>query len=627
MNGHRKSDLIDRELRKLVERSLVERLTEEEVAQLEAGLKQNQEARRFFLRHSQLEADLANAYRSERTLRRAWEEAEEEHPKQNSRLASIARYLSVDSGQLKAMLPYAAAAMLIGVLAGGAITMSFVRTLDTERVTNLASNMPLTIDHPQQRNYGSVDEYVATMGATHEVQWQMSEAPSTLPSRGIRQGQQIRLESGIVKLRFGTGAQVLLEGPAVFEALARDRGKLYLGKMTADSGIGRPFVVQTACGNFELRSGRARLQSDLTGESKVDVLQGETRVTRIGKRQKGLPSQHHLLAGNSLHFGSDGKAGVFGTVDSDETRLWFPPRGRAAFEGNIIWLSNLFDDGTTATLTEAMATDSFQAAAETIDLGVAAVRDGGLDVDFMVAAEGIKLNLANVGGGGPATNGLPANDTFRSISPVGIRTTGIAFDIEDPVWHRKIEDGIGMSANEMLTFDLEEIRAAGQLGDANMRFVVDRAGISDSVPHIGDARFVVVVSTHNQVISSHINGHEEPLTKSGGVYRFADTKGPKFRELKTDGKYVSFDVDLPLEARYLTLATTMGYTTSCDHSVFSGARLEVERLPEMAAIEEGAPQPFAVTDEPAAITPAMVNRRQRTTASSPMPTFQSPSTM
>ena len=43
----------------------------------------------------------------------------------------------------------------------------------------------------------------------------------------------------------------------------------------------------------------------------------------------------------------------------------------------------------------------------------------------------------------------------------------------------KIEEGIGMHAESLLTLNLDEIRAAGRLENRQLKFVCDRAGIND----------------------------------------------------------------------------------------------------------------------------------------------------
>ena len=245
-----------------------------------------------------------------------------------------------------------------------------------------------------------------------------------------------------------------------------------------------------------------------------------------------------------------------------------------------MFLGNLFDDSKTASLTEAMQTDTFQAAGETIDLGVAAVQDGGLDVDVSLSEGGVRFSLENVGGGGPRVKGLPANDTYRSCSTVAIRTTGADFNADECTF--KVEEGIGMSTNELLTFDLDEIRNSGRLGGRTLRFVADRVGMNDREPEstvsrgLASARFVVLVSTADTVLGGYVDGKQYPVLKRGDVSMFDLTGTSNCRDHSAATvEFVSFNVPLPANAKFLTLATTMCDVEHDDHAVFSGARLEI----------------------------------------------------
>jgi hypothetical protein len=47
------------------------------------------------------------------------------------------------------------------------------------------------------------------------------------------------------------------------------------------------------------------------------------------------------------------------------------------------------------------------------------------------------------------------------------------------------------------------------------------------------------------------------------------------RGVRYDGKFVTFDVPIPPKARFLTLVSTQLEKDNHDHTVFSGARLEL----------------------------------------------------
>jgi hypothetical protein len=193
------------------------------------------------------------------------------------------------------------------------------------------------------------------------------------------------------------------------------------------------------------------------------------------------------------------------------------------------------------------------------------------------------FNFLNVGGGGAKVSGLPANDTYRSVLPIPIRTTGedLQHDLADGLMP-KVEEGVGISANELLTFDLRELRNAGQLDGRSMRFVADRAGINDRESPVqrsrkgAHANLVVIVSSEDKILSTYLNGEPVPVVEIANVFSIDVAGEQATKGLRYDGKFVKFDVPIPADARFLTLVSTQIENEHHDHTVFSGARLELE---------------------------------------------------
>ena len=154
-----------------------------------------------------------------------------------------------------------------------------------------------------------------------------------------------------------------------------------------------------------------------------------------------------------------------------------------------------------------------------------------------------------------------------------------------------------MHANALVTFDLDEIRKAG-LMPVDQRFVfrVDRAGLNDDTFGNGgsNGHLAVIVSrphrktdVYDGILAGYVNGQQVKIAENDRVYYFAgDIPAP----LKADGKFAQFDIPIPAEARYLTLVSTGAgigpgdNTISSDHTVFSGARLELDPLPEQTTV-------------------------------------------
>lgn len=565
----------------LIHQSFDSVISADELRELEQALEASADTRRYYLRLAQMEVDISLHLQGQQTYRNAMEEAGNATPSNSSPRSDM---LAVDDSSesanqgsfLAGMLnsfasPYAISAMLLGVLVGGLISLSWAPHL-------LSSNRS-TVASISDRQFVPED-VIARVGATHNANWESADMTRTIPTRYVRSGQQIRLDEGRLDLQFNSGIGVMIEGPAVFEVTSSRKGKLYSGKIATTGSSTDPFWIETPQGLISLDEGQIAVQADNDLNVQVHSIMGSHTFEVSSNHMTAGTSRVRIEEGHALSLSSTGLHKTTATDRSLRQLGPIEPASGRPYMSDTIWLGNLFDDGTSTSLTDAMLSDTYGAAAEPIDLGIAAVRDGALDVDFQVAERGVRFNLANIGGGGPAVNGLPANDTYRSVSSEPIRTIGTLMPPNYP--QEKVEEGIGMSANEMLTFDLKEIRSAGQLETHAMRFVVDRSGLNDTMNSaIGDARVVVIVSTESGVLSAYVNGQKSPFTEVSGVYRFDPEVRLHTPPLKSDGIYVNFDVPVPPNARYLTLATLMCKAQHGDHTVFSGARLEIIRKPEL----------------------------------------------
>ncbi len=236
-------------------------------------------------------------------------------------------------------------------------------------------------------------------------------------------------------------------------------------------------------------------------------------------------------------------------------------------------LSNLLDDSAGTPLVDAIATDTFGASANTNDLGVYAVIAGSLNSSQTIAP-GVSFDLSNAGGGSSSA-GNPGNDVLRAGDLRAIRTTGAG-----PVGsNQKIEDGIGIHANGLLTFDLGEIRAAGNFLNTDGYFTA-RGGVNDTAaPSNGSVRTIAILSdSAGNVLGGYINGQRVEVSQQGGTWSFSGAV-PGSLSGSGDNRFAQFAFGVPAEAAYLTLAATGGSSIDSDHAVFSGASLEFNSIP------------------------------------------------
>lgn len=296
-------------------------------------------------------------------------------------------------------------------------------------------------------------------------------------------------------------------------------------------------------------------------------------VRKVGEQLRDavkaqLPRRKQLFA----HFG--------------ENLAFVAAQDQVKVEPGTIPLGNLFDDDRNTSLAAALASDPFKSTANQSSLGVDRVVFGWGKVAQI--APGIRFDFQHLGSDS-ARYGSVTNDGWHTSG--GIRTQGRSVTSNAG----RMEQGIGMHANALITFDLDELRKAG-LMSAGQKFVfkVDRAGLNDDVFGNGTPRvhLAVIVAgeqkkneSYDAIIAGYVNGRKVSVTENDRMYYF---NGEIPDPLKADGKFARFEVAIPAKARYLTLASTAAArdgednTISSDHAVFSGARLLLDPRPKAA---------------------------------------------
>jgi hypothetical protein len=256
----------------------------------------------------------------------------------------------------------------------------------------------------------------------------------------------------------------------------------------------------------------------------------------------------------------------------------------------IIPLGNLFDDSASVSLDAALATDKYKATASADRLGVDRVAQG-WGTETRIAPD-VQFDFARLGASSHSY-GAVINDAW--FTQGAISTRGSSFNS-----NKRVEQGIGMHANALVTFDLDEIRRAGLMpSDQKFVFKVDRAGINDDAfGSNASAHLAVIVSRPHRdkavmdgILAAQVNGKQTEIDFSDFTYYFA---GQLPEPIRADGKFVSFDIAIPPEAKHLTLVACGANepddnSISSDHVVFSGVRLEMDPLPAdaLAANDSG----------------------------------------
>ena len=181
--------------------------------------------------------------------------------------------------------------------------------------------------------------FLARLTVDENAQW--SESSLKARKDGWLEAGRLKLESGLAEVTFGSGARVLLEGPAVFDIEQTNRGFLNRGRLTAEvPGPANGFVINTPMMNAVDLGTRFGLKVKNNGESEVHVMQGVVEVSRSRGRsvplvlteglavvadrrtqsrlkpvvyaghQFVLPSENASTMANHLHYGFDESGGA-----------------------------------------------------------------------------------------------------------------------------------------------------------------------------------------------------------------------------------------------------------------------------------------------------------------------------
>ncbi|MEP6668862.1 MAG: DNRLRE domain-containing protein [Chthoniobacter sp.] len=128
----------------------------------------------------------------------------------------------------------------------------------------------LLVPHPAEKP-------LATLVETNGARWDNSSLP-TVPGSPLRAGR-LRLESGVARLVFQSGAEVSLEGPAELELQGPNACFLHSGALTAHVPVqARGFIVGTAHAQLIDHGTDFGISADPGGRGQVQVLKGEVEL-------------------------------------------------------------------------------------------------------------------------------------------------------------------------------------------------------------------------------------------------------------------------------------------------------------------------------------------------------------
>lgn len=124
------------------------------------------------------------------------------------------------------------------------------------------------------------DATYAEMIEARSARWENCTLPTAPGSR--LSGGVLRLTDGLAQLRFASGADVTLEGPAELELLGPNLCRLHRGSLVAHvPAEARGFTVLTKAATLIDHGTDFGLSADVAGHAKVHVMQGEVELRHV----------------------------------------------------------------------------------------------------------------------------------------------------------------------------------------------------------------------------------------------------------------------------------------------------------------------------------------------------------
>lgn len=145
----------------------------------------------------------------------------------------------------------------------------------------------VSLDSEREGQAAPQAKFFARVTADGNAEW--SESSLKAREDGWLQSGRLNLLSGQAEVTFGSGARVLLEGPAVFDVEQMNRGFLKRGQLSAEvPGPASGFVINTPLMNVVDLGTRFGLRVKNNGESELHVMQGVVEVSRTRGRSVPL---------------------------------------------------------------------------------------------------------------------------------------------------------------------------------------------------------------------------------------------------------------------------------------------------------------------------------------------------
>ena len=137
-------------------------------------------------------------------------------------------------------------------------------------------------------------KHVAILNHRHNAVWLEGTRPPLNDPR-LNVGRRLKLASGLIEIKYNTGARVVIEGPAEFEVVGKKNGYLQFGKLRArvEDETAKGFIVDTPTSQVEDLGTEFGVTVSRQATTTLAVVEGKVRVR--GVNQDGSMSEATII--------------------------------------------------------------------------------------------------------------------------------------------------------------------------------------------------------------------------------------------------------------------------------------------------------------------------------------------
>ncbi|QDU58700.1 FecR domain-containing protein [Aeoliella mucimassa] len=272
----------------LVDRTADESLSAEEFRALEQDILEDPEKRKAYLKMAWLCGELSWSLRDDASFDplanvQAEHSFEDKLELRRSRPAAWNSAISAFAG---------AAAVVILLYLGGFLKLTPPQVADATSNQTAADNVKPSKSRSNAKRREKTTPPAATLTGLVDCHWGDSVAPPTY-GEPLDPGRRLDLRSGLAKLTFESGAQLILQGPSNFLVESSMDGSMDTGKLSAVVPVqAHGFKVSTPTAKVVDLGTEFGLEVDDRGDTEVHVFDGEVLTWPVDA--KGEPTEEAL---------------------------------------------------------------------------------------------------------------------------------------------------------------------------------------------------------------------------------------------------------------------------------------------------------------------------------------------